>query len=519
MKSADDDRRFVATSGLVDEGFAGTAIRDSGSRAGSRFLTQEEADKVTEANALVREAYRLLREVFTSPMPVGMVQWLPIERVQANDYNPNSVALHEMKLLHTSISEDGYCVEESTPILCADLRWRAAGTLRPGDKIISFDEDSSGTGSSGARKFRTGEVTFNELREDDLYRVVTERGEVLTNGEHPWLARHNYGDASQRGYQWVKTKDLTDKHDVVHLVDVWEEDLSYEAGWLSGFLDGEGTMAQNQDVAGGHSPGYRLSGYQRPGPTADRMIKEMTNRVQCSVYTHVRQEAKWHDMTMVRVDRMRETMKLLGEVRPERLIEAGQGFWEGVSTAQQNTRVKVLSVSREGRGIIASLATSTATYIAAGFAMHNTQPVVAIWDDEIDKAVIVDGFHRYTTMRRYADISDVTGGFLPVVIIDKPPADRIASTVRHNRARGKHSIAGMSKLVFDMLAEGEDDATICTKLGLEPEELSRLKHITGFSKLFKDVDYSQVTLTKTQLKERADYAKAHPEELPLPEGV
>lgn len=142
-----------------------------------------------------------------------------------------------------------------------------------------------------------------------------------------------------------------------------------------------------------------------------------------------------------------------------------------------------------------------------------TQPVVAIEDDDNpDHYVIVDGYHRYTTMRRYRDVYDATGGMLPVVVIDKPIADRIASTVRHNRARGKHSVNGMGNLVFQMLNAGEDDLTICNKLGLEAEELVRLKHITGYSKLYADMEYGRPALTRTQMKEKAAYKAAHPDE-------
>jgi ParB-like chromosome segregation protein Spo0J len=145
-----------------------------------------------------------------------------------------------------------------------------------------------------------------------------------------------------------------------------------------------------------------------------------------------------------------------------------------------------------------------------------TQPVVAIYDPDAQggegRYIIVDGFHRYTTMKRYADIYDSTGGYLPVVVIDKPIADRIASTVRHNRARGKHSIQGMGNLVFQMLQEGESDEVVCQKLGLEAEELARLKHVTGYSKLYADVEYSPAVLTKTQQEEKAAYARAHPDE-------
>lgn len=141
-----------------------------------------------------------------------------------------------------------------------------------------------------------------------------------------------------------------------------------------------------------------------------------------------------------------------------------------------------------------------------------TQPTVTIWDEELGKYVIVDGFHRYTTMRVFEDIAARSWGHLPVVVIDKPIADRIASTVRHNRARGKHSIDGMSNLVFQMLTAGESDVTICNKLGLEAGELARLKHITGYSKLYKDQQFSTVTLTKSQMTAKAKYKKEHPDE-------
>lgn len=142
-----------------------------------------------------------------------------------------------------------------------------------------------------------------------------------------------------------------------------------------------------------------------------------------------------------------------------------------------------------------------------------TMPVVTIRDEEADKFIIVDGFHRYTTMRTQRDIYDSTGGYLPIVVIDKPLADRVASTVRHNRARGKHSVAGMSNLVFTMLREGESDTVICQKLGLEAEELQRLKYTTGFARLFENHEYSRPVLTSRQLQAKAEYAAAHPDEV------
>lgn len=141
-----------------------------------------------------------------------------------------------------------------------------------------------------------------------------------------------------------------------------------------------------------------------------------------------------------------------------------------------------------------------------------TQPVVTIYDEEIDKYVIVDGFHRYTTMRTNKDLYDLNGGLLPVVVLKKDINDRMASTVRHNRARGKHSVAGMGKIVFDLLQNGASDEEICAEIGLEAEELVRLKHITGFSKLFKDTEYGQAWETDKQIAIKKKFAEENPNE-------
>lgn len=143
-----------------------------------------------------------------------------------------------------------------------------------------------------------------------------------------------------------------------------------------------------------------------------------------------------------------------------------------------------------------------------------TQPIVAIFDPQIEKYVIVDGFHRYTTMKRYPEVYETTQGYLPVVVLEKEIADRMASTVRHNRARGRHSVAGMGSMVLAMLAAGESDETIIQKLGLETEELARLKHVTGYSKLYANVPaYSKPVLTSDQVEAKAAYQKEHPDEV------
>ena len=136
-----------------------------------------------------------------------------------------------------------------------------------------------------------------------------------------------------------------------------------------------------------------------------------------------------------------------------------------------------------------------------------TQPIVTIYDEDKKKYIIVDGFHRYFTAQQNKDISDRNKGMLPIVVIEKDINERMAATVRHNRARGEHSVTGMSSMVFDMLENGWSEEDICNHLGMESEEILKLKHITGFSKLFEDVDYKQSWETKKMLKMKKEYNK------------
>jgi len=142
-----------------------------------------------------------------------------------------------------------------------------------------------------------------------------------------------------------------------------------------------------------------------------------------------------------------------------------------------------------------------------------TQPVVTIYDKDKDKYIIIDGFHRYLTCKSYDDVRERNHNRLPIVVIDKDINDRMASTIRHNRARGKHSIKGMSNIVFGMLDNGWDDIAICEELGMEAEELMRLKHITGFSKLFADAKYKNAWEHKKQLQIKKQYKDEHKENI------
>lgn len=119
-----------------------------------------------------------------------------------------------------------------------------------------------------------------------------------------------------------------------------------------------------------------------------------------------------------------------------------------------------------------------------------TQPVVTFYDKENDKYIVVDGFHRYSILKTSKRIFDRENGMLPVVVIDKEIGDRMASTIRHNRARGSHNIELMSTIVAELVEMGKGDAWICKHIGMSADELLRLKQITGLASLFANNDFS-----------------------------
>ena len=118
-----------------------------------------------------------------------------------------------------------------------------------------------------------------------------------------------------------------------------------------------------------------------------------------------------------------------------------------------------------------------------------TMPIVCYYNKESDTYIIVDGFHRYRIMKENADIYEREKGMLPVTVINKSIDQRMASTIRHNRARGSHDVDLMSNIVKELYELGRSDAWISRHLGMDRDEILRLKQITGLASLFKDIKF------------------------------
>lgn len=112
--------------------------------------------------------------------------------------------------------------------------------------------------------------------------------------------------------------------------------------------------------------------------------------------------------------------------------------------------------------------------------------IVTVWDESLGRFVIVDGFHRDTILQYWLEADEV-----PIIVLEHDIAQRMAATVQFNRARGVHQVELMGDLVQALVQQGVDDADIAKRLGMEDEEVYRLKQITGIAELFKNQIYSK----------------------------
>ncbi|MCB0801719.1 MAG: ParB-like nuclease domain-containing protein [Flavobacteriales bacterium] len=121
-----------------------------------------------------------------------------------------------------------------------------------------------------------------------------------------------------------------------------------------------------------------------------------------------------------------------------------------------------------------------------------TQPIVS-WEKDSEFEV-VDGFHRNRVGKEFEEVRQRIHGYLPLTIINKNRedlGDRMASTIRHNRARGKHSVDSMSSIIIELKRRNWSDDKIAKNLGMDKDEILRLTQISGLTEMFADQDFSE----------------------------
>lgn len=246
-----------------------------------------------------------------------------------------------------------FCVAKSTKILMADMSWRNADTISAGEEIVGFDEELP------CRFLRRSTVLGSHLVKKRCRRIETSRGEVVCSEDHMWVVKR---PKSSGGFtrQWIRTIDLRDGDKIVFLKEPWEEDTSRDGAWLSGFMDGEG-WASGQKVGFGQNDGHVLE-------EARRILTERGFRFSCRKSPNAR-------CNQVTITGDKEGLRLLGTLRPKRLLPKAPLLWEGRRTWHPRTGdyAEVRRLSFAGVMDVVSMQTTTKTFVANGFLSHNCQ--------------------------------------------------------------------------------------------------------------------------------------------------
>jgi predicted RNA-binding Zn-ribbon protein involved in translation (DUF1610 family) len=265
------------------------------------------------------------------------------------------------------------CVAKDTPILMQDLTWKKAEDLKKGDKLVSFEEKTKpGTNrrssegkwnGKGERKIVPSEVSNMVIEKRHTLKVIFDNGdEVITTDDHYWLGMAE----NCRNQQWYRTDKLRIGQRVNKFISPWEKDNSYEAGWLSGFISGEGTLKGN---------GASIDFCQRPTVVLDvaleyckkldiklGSLREKTGGLGKgdTIYTNTL-GGKW------------KTIETLGKLRIDRLINNinWDKFGGLNSNAGNDTTRIIVDIIDNGTTEVSVLETTSSTYIANGYPMHN----------------------------------------------------------------------------------------------------------------------------------------------------
>lgn len=266
---------------------------------------------------------------------------------------------------------EGYCFEPSTRVLTSDLRWVPVGQIKVGDELWGFDENLNQDQRcrGRARRYRRATVLASFPSMKDCVRVCLDTGEAFVcSTDHPWLAYPPY----KKNLVWTAAGSLLSRPHLCRPFLPWEPDLSYESGWVAGMFDGEGNL-RNSTARGGRSGAAEIT--QATGATADKLRVLVPQYV--SVKSAIRLQPgkrRPHLVLTTNGGGTPEVARFLGTVRPERLIA---GFTMEGATVMAHNAARVVAIEPVGRREVQSIQTSTGTYLAEGFAVHNTGTLVS----------------------------------------------------------------------------------------------------------------------------------------------
>ena len=257
------------------------------------------------------------------------------------------------------------CLEQSHKVLMADLRWKAVGDVRIGERVIAFDEMGTRNilGHWNRRKWRIATVVRSLPERVRCLRVEMASGvRIVCTPEHPWLVARARTSAVWRSAAQLRTDYQPDS--VLKQTETWSDALSYEAGWVAGMFDGEGSLAFGTHGA------PKLSMSQAEGPTSDLIGQRLTKLgFQWSVIPRHNTTGK-PMLNFYVTGGFPEILRALGMLRPERLL-AKLDHLDVASRTIQPWRDEVVNVESVGLRDIQLLETTSGTYLGEGYLMHN----------------------------------------------------------------------------------------------------------------------------------------------------
>ena len=279
------------------------------------------------------------------------------------------------------------CLTAGHKILTSDLKWVPVESLSVGDELLAFDEH---TDKRGVRRYQRATVEANTPFEDDVYDLILSDGSRLTaNGEHPFLMRRG-----ARRYEWVTVEHL---FKVAHpstpgfgtnglsaympmpfprTLPVWDEDQSYEAGYLAGFFDGEGCINQPVKRRGRgerffDEHGFKISATQKPN-VALQFAENCLSK--CGFKHSTRGYTNREEKNLAILGGIGEQLRFLGKVRPWRLLKKfAIGKLMSLRANGEKSNLCLVDVRRAGKQTVYGLQTSSRTYFSNGFLSHNTR--------------------------------------------------------------------------------------------------------------------------------------------------
>lgn len=341
-----------------------------------------------------------------------------------------------------------FCVTPDTPVLTSNLDWKSAGSLELGEELIAFNEQTKDN------KWMGGVVTNNTRSMQPCYKVKTSMGEVVVAQGHRWLAYHQSKNKKNNlnKKSWCSVEDLKVGMVLPFFSKPWAFEDSYDSGYVSGQFDGEGSLS----VGSTSHCGLTYTQDDSDG-TLDLVERLLTDRgFSVARYSGKKSIRKSGSIGRLEILGGRvEVMKFLGTFAPKRLIQKSRAVWEDVAwRGGRMKRAVVESIEPVGFREVVVLNTSSKTYIANGFYMHNCDDYIQQrYDASVAEKEVVerqrmlkldpdlpDGFEgnevvvkweedhiiRYTYPRLYA-LRRPTWEVNPIVDINSPAMVRAAS--------------------------------------------------------------------------------------------